>query len=93
MIGRIDRRYVYYNAVVERTPLTVNVMSLTNSEINESNGHVTIQTSCRKKKKDTQQIRGGQQYGVDYMETVTLNQVMSLHHSNAFTERIFYRSH
>eukprot|EP00751_Fragilariopsis_kerguelensis_P038059 CAMPEP_0170957392 /NCGR_PEP_ID=MMETSP0735-20130129/34759_1 /TAXON_ID=186038 /ORGANISM="Fragilariopsis kerguelensis, Strain L26-C5" /LENGTH=232 /DNA_ID=CAMNT_0011370469 /DNA_START=183 /DNA_END=878 /DNA_ORIENTATION=- len=65
--GWQHRSDVYHNAV-SNEPAVVN-MKPTNSEINKSNGHVT-NSNCRRQEDRNETKK--EQYGVDYMEAVTV---------------------
>lgn len=68
--GWQERSTVIHNAVSNEP--SVVTMKPTNSDINRSNGHVTSAV-C------TSDAMDGQKYGVDYMEAVTIDQVMGEH--------------
>ena len=70
-----DRHYLYHNAL-HWEPVRV-TMKPTDADINLSNGHVTG-TQCPKNLTQSANL----QYGVDYMDAVTLDQVMFSRHAD-----------
>lgn len=82
--GWQNRSTVYNNAVSFESTTRVHMKS-TSTSINLSNGHI-INVECGGK--DVSSSEQQQQYGVDYMETVTLDQVLLEHHSEV--ERIHF---